>query len=87
MEIDKLNLYSLSMDLKRIGLGIQRKSYGMADEFSTQAMRWLEVKTNSFHLQNLLCEIKKILVRENDLKKAEDCLMYSVLLQNRANLL
>lgn len=84
METDKINLLSLSMDLKRICLGIQRKSFGMADEFECQAKRWLKVKTKIYHTQEILKEVKQILDRPNSLEKAEDCLMYSVLLQNRA---
>jgi hypothetical protein len=84
METDKLNLLSLSMDLKRICLGIQRKSFDMADEFECQAKRWLKVKTKIYHTQEILKEIKQILDQPNSLEKAEDCLMYSVLLQNRA---
>jgi hypothetical protein len=84
MEEDKLNLLSLSMDLKRICSGIQRKSYGMADEFARQAKRWLRVKTDMYHTQEILKEVKQILDRPNSLQKAEDCLMYSILLQNRA---
>jgi hypothetical protein len=84
LETDKLNLLSLSMDLKRICSGIQRKSYGMADEFSQQAKRWLKIKANTYHTQEILKEVKQILDKPNSLQKAEDCLMYSVLLQNRA---
>lgn len=84
MDKDKLNLLSLSMDLKRICLGIERKSYGMADEFTRQAKRWIKVKTDIYHTQEILKEVKQILDMPNSLQKAEDCLMYSILLQNRA---
>ncbi len=81
---DKQNLLNLSADLKRICIGIQRKSFGMADEFAGQATRWLKIKTKIYHTQEIIKKIKQLLDQPNSLEKAEDCLMYSVLLQNRA---
>ena len=74
------------MDLKRITISIQRGSKKNAKCFSQEAKRWLKAskKTNDGYLKSILKKIDKTLNSENDLKKAEDCLMYSVLIQNQA---
>ena len=84
--MDKVTLLSLSMDLKRITQSIQRGSQENAKRFSLEARKWLEEskKTKAGYLRKLLVKIEKTLGRKNDLKKAEDCLMYSVLIQNQA---
>lgn len=84
--MDKVTLLSLSMDLKRIVQSIQRDSMENANRFSKEAKRWLEESknTNDIYLKGLLAKIESTLNLENDLKKAEDCLMYSVLIQNQA---
>ncbi|KKR87040.1 MAG: hypothetical protein UU34_C0008G0064 [Candidatus Curtissbacteria bacterium GW2011_GWA1_41_11] len=84
--MDKVTLLSLSMDLKRIVQSIQRGSIDNADRFSLEAKRWLKESktTNDDYLKKLLAKIEETLELKNDLKKAEDCLMYSVLIQNRA---
>jgi len=85
--MDKQILQSLASDLKRITLSIQRNSFSSADRFNQEAERWLE---QSFvgadrSTEKLLEKIALVLKEKNDLKKAEDCLMYSVLLQNRSS--
>ena len=84
--MDKVTLLSLSMDLKRITQSIQRGSWENAGRFSLEARKWLKEskKTKDGYLRKLLAKIEKTLGRKNDLKKAEDCLMYSVLIQNHA---
>lgn len=84
--MDKVNLLSLSNDLKRIVTSIQRGSYDNSKRFSQEAQKWLEEckKTNDVYLLGLLKKIEKVLKQKEDLKKAEDCLMYSVLIQNQA---
>ena len=84
--MDKITLLSLSMDLKRITQSIQRGSQENAGRFSLEAKKWLNEskKTKDGYLRKLLIKIEKTLGRKNDLKKAEDCLMYSVLIQNQA---
>ena len=83
--MDKVTLLSLSNDLKRITTSIERKSLENARRFSTEAKRWLKdsQKTDDEYLKDLLKKIEATLKRKDDLIKAEDCLMYSVLLQNR----
>jgi hypothetical protein len=84
--MDKVTLLSLSMDLKRVVQSIQRNSTQNAVRFSQEAKRWVNESkgTKDQYLKGLLTKIEKTLDLENDLKKAEDCLMYSVLIQNQA---
>ena len=84
--MDKVTLLSLSMDLKRIVQSIQRNSLDNANRFSNEAKRWVDESknTNDEYLKGLLAKIESTLNLENDAKKAEDCLMYSVLIQNQA---
>ena len=79
-------LLSLSLDLKRITQSIQRDSHENATRFSEEAKRWLEQAegTNDEYLKDLLSKIKITLDLNNNQKKAEDCLMYSVLIKNQA---
>ncbi len=81
----KLILLSLSLDLKRITTAIQRNSSAV-DTFNQEASKWLHKakKLNNNKLQNLLQKVEKTLETKNDLEKAEDCLMYSILIQNQA---
>lgn len=78
-------LLSLSLDLKRITTAIQRNSTAV-EKFNVEANKWLTqaMKLDNDKLNTLLKNTKKTLDLKNDLKKAEDCLMYSVLLQNQA---
>lgn len=84
--MDKVTLLSLSLDLKRVVQSIQRDSAQNVVRFSQEAKRWIDVSkgTKDEYLQGLLAKIEKTLDLKNDLKKAEDCLMYSVLIQNHA---
>ncbi|MCR4324208.1 MAG: hypothetical protein NUV69_00790 [Candidatus Curtissbacteria bacterium] len=84
--MDKVTLLSLSMDLKRITTSIQRGSKDNAKRFSEEAERWTKElgKTDDQYLKKLIKKINATLEAKNDLKKAEDCLMYSVLTQNKA---
>ncbi len=85
MSCDKLNLFSLSSDLKRIAIAIQRNSLQVAEKFCEEAKKWVDkINTDNLAIQKLLKQIRVSLEKENDLQKAEDCLMYSTLLQNRA---
>lgn len=84
--MEKTALLSLASDLKRISQSIQRNSNSNIVRFSQEAEKWLKEaqKTNDHSIAKLLNKINKVLKRKNDLIKAEDCLMYSVLLQNRS---
>lgn len=84
--MDKVALLSLSMDLKRITTSIQRGSDDNANRFTQEARRWIsEIQNNNDkYLKKLLSKIEATLNKKDDPEKAEDCLMYSVLTQNKA---
>ena len=84
--MDKLALLSLSNDLKRITISIQRGSMDNSKRFQIEAQKWLKEASlsNDPYLISLLKKVEKTLELKDDLKKAEDCLMYTVLLQNQA---
>ena len=82
--MDKITLLSLSNDLKRITTSIQSGSMENADRFTKEAKRWVKNDVGDEYLKSLMTKIAKSLEEKNDLKKAEDCLLYSVLLQNQA---
>lgn len=81
----KTILLSLSLDLKRITTAIQRDSSAV-EKFNDEAKNWLAQSKNlkDTNLNHLLTKIETTLKGNNDLSKAEDCLMYAFLLQNRA---
>ena len=82
--MDKVALLSLASDLKRITQSIQRNSASVK-VFNQEAQKWLKIakKTNDLSILKVLIEVEKLLKRKDNLLKAEDCLMYSVLIQNR----
>lgn len=84
----KVIFLSLSLDLKRITTAIQRDSSAVG-KFNSEADEWLiqARKLKVKKMEWLLEKIEKTLKRRDDLEKAEECLMYSFLIQNRAILL
>ncbi len=84
--MDKVAILSLANDLKRITQSIQRGANNNAQRFNQEAQKWLiqAQKSKGGSIHKLLTKIAKTLEEENNLIKAEECLMYSVLLQNRA---
>ena len=85
--MDKQVLQALSSDLKRICLSIQRGSNTTAETFSNEAMEWLneaEKTIKNPNTQDLITKTRITLAGKNDLIKAEDCLMFSTLFQNRS---
>lgn len=90
--MDKIVLQSLASDLKRIALSIQRDSQKSAERFQKEALKWLRESKNgsaqnSKSIKNILNKVEKCLNQNNDLKKAEDLLMYCTLIQNRTTAL
>lgn len=76
---------SLSMDLKRVAMGLYRKS-PTAAIFKKEALargKELEEFVSDVDIQRLWKKTKAVLKSNSD-KAAEDILMYSVLFQNRA---
>ena len=85
--MDKVTLLSLSNDLKRIVTSIQRGSNENSLRFTKEARHWLkksQALAQDEYLTSLLRKIGIALNRQDSLEKAEDCLMYSVLVQNQA---
>lgn len=84
--MDKIVLLSLASDLKRTTLSIQRNSSSSAKRFNEEAKKWLleSKKTGDTTVKELLKKVEISLNQKNDLKKAEDLLMYSTLIQNKA---
>ena len=91
-EIEKLReldnrqtLGALAIDLKRIALGIHRGSMTMASRFSKEAEKRLnEVDRTTLlpYMKKTLGKIQSIVSTQGSDKKAEDALMYSVIVQN-----
>lgn len=80
----KITIESLSMDLKRVALGMHRGSLAMVQRFREEALKReleLEKFTLDVYLNKLLTETKKRL-RKKDSSMAEDFLMYSTLFRN-----
>lgn len=78
-------LAALSMDLKRISMFIRNNSLRSAARFNQEAEKRLAESKNQYKehsIQKLLGEVDDLLKQDNDLKKAEDTLMYSTLFQN-----
>lgn len=81
---NKIALASLAMDLKRVALGLNRKSDNTADRFLQEAMK----RKDEVNTQNLLPYMRTIIEQVGSLSnrdamhKAEDALMYSIRIQN-----
>jgi hypothetical protein len=81
---NKQLLGALAMDLKRVALGLHRKSYAMADKFFIEAMkRSKEIDPSTLlpYMQTILINIQT-LTNQNNEQKAENALMYSTRIQN-----
>lgn len=84
MDNQKIIIESLAMDLKRVALGLHRKSYTMANRFKQEALKREEELKNQKpdeYLKKLLERSRRVLENDND-QTAEDALMYSTLFQN-----
>lgn len=82
---NRILLECMASDLKRVALGIQRKSYAMATRFEKEALersRELDIKDLPQYIQKLLSKMEASLSNNDNSRKAEDALMYSTLFQN-----
>lgn len=82
---NKVIIESMSMDLKRVALGLSRGSFTMANRFAQEAIkRKSEVDTSSIkpYLKKLLEKMEQSLKQDDKQKIAEDSLMFSTLFQN-----
>ena len=74
------------MDLKRVAVGLNRGSLGMASRFKQEALKRsqeLENEDLEPYLVKILSKTKLVLSSESE-RVAEDALMYSTLFQNFA---
>jgi hypothetical protein len=81
---NKVALGALSMDLKRVALGLHRGSNLMAERFFKEALKRrdeVDLKTVKPYLVKLLKELENI-KKETNARKAEDALLYSTIFQN-----
>ena len=72
------------MDLKRMALGLHRKSYSVADKFFVEAMKGkCEIDSSTLlpYMQKILGNIEQ-LANKDENQKAEDALMYSTRILN-----
>ncbi len=72
------------MDLLRAALGRQRNSDVMADRFIVEANKRI-AELDPLNNQELITKIKRTLSSQSE-RQAEDLLMYSTLIRNRATL-
>lgn len=75
---NKQLLSALAMDLKRVALGLYRKSDATAARFLIEAMK----RKQEIDTQKLLPYMQQILTKVNEDINAEDALMYSTRIQN-----
>lgn len=81
----KTALESLSMDLLRIALGLNRGSDKMASRFITEALkRKCEVQMSELkpYMKKIVEKLKICLKSKDKTKKSEDALMFSTLIRN-----
>lgn len=84
---NKQILEALASDLKRISLGLHRKSFSMASRFSKEALarkNETDVSLLDPYMQKILRDLDRLIQSSNTDRKAEDALMYSTLIQNYA---
>jgi len=75
---NKYILESLASDLKRVALGLHRRSNIMAQRFLDEALK----RKNEINMKKVSPYIKNLIDRLNKDIDAEDALMYSTLIQN-----
>jgi uncharacterized membrane protein len=88
MNQNKLLLLSLVNDLQRISNSIANHSLIVADRFSQESQHWIksaQTRNLEKYIKDILIKLKnKTLKSQNNLTKAEECLTYSVIIQNYA---
>lgn len=75
---NKFILESLASDLKRVALGLHRRSNAMAERFLEEALK----RKNEVEVKEVKPYIIKILNHLNKDISSDDALMYSTLIQN-----
>lgn len=75
---NKFILESLASDLKRVALGLHRRSNAMAERFLEEALK----RKSEVKVKEVKPYINKILKHLNKNMRSDDALMYSTLIQN-----
>lgn len=77
-------LSSLALDLKRIALGLHKKSYVMAEKFTQEALQRKKTNISKLkpYMQKVLVDLEHTLRSVDVDQKAESAFMYSTLIQN-----
>ncbi len=78
----KIILQSLSMDLLRAAMGRHRGSHAMADRFIKESQKRIQELDPTFSTK-IINNLNKVLETPST-RQAEDLLMYSTLIRNRA---
>jgi hypothetical protein len=84
-EKTRISLESLASDLKRVSVGLQRGSFGMAQRFSEEALRRKnEVSPEAVkpYISRILTRLETTLTQDDPNRAAEDALTYSIIIQN-----
>ncbi|MDP2585558.1 MAG: hypothetical protein Q8P29_01620 [Candidatus Levybacteria bacterium] len=87
MDKNKIALASLAMDLKRVAMSYHRGSFAVANRFFDEALKRrseINKATLKPYLVSLLKDMDNLKTEQDDMKKAEDALLYSTLFQNAA---
>lgn len=82
---NKIILGSLALDLKRVAIGYHRGSIKMGDRFYHEALSRIEeidICSVKPYLRKQLVNVGKLAERKDLKHRAEDALMYSILIQN-----
>lgn len=82
---EKIILGALSSDLKRVAMSLYRNSPSVARRFLREALSRKSETKNLFlppYLQKIIREMENSLADISSPRVAEDCLMYSTLIQN-----
>jgi hypothetical protein len=82
---NKYRLQALSQDLKRVALAFHRGSFQVALRFQNEALdrcSKIDISGEKPYLKKVLKQLNVILNRRQDVKNADNILMYSTLIQN-----
>ncbi len=82
---NEIILEAMASDLKRVALGLERGSFAMSKRFALEALKRKEevnIKKIPDYIEKILIKSEQSLANLNNDRTAEDCLMYSTLLQN-----
>lgn len=82
---NKVIIGALSQDLYRVAMGLHKGSFQMAKRFCEEALKRQEevdIQTVKPYIKKLLVTLPEILRQEDNKKRAEDALMYSVIFKN-----